>query len=218
MKFQVGKIRHPKSILIPLGIILLAISTTFYLKDQKTSSPPVIQESSTVTYSTDNPSEEKPGNDYKWSGKTGEPKYIRLSSIHTEGYIQNVGIDQNKQVAVPNNIHLAGWFRDSVIPGEKGLSIIDGHVDGRASAGIFKNLGNLKQGDEFTVEMGSGSLKTFRVKKVSTIDTNAAVNILFSQDPQIESQLNLITCGGTFNKQARQYDKRVIVVSELINK
>lgn len=219
MRLQLHKLKKPKSVLILLGVVALCIVALFvYFNNRKSDTPSEVQESSTITFSTDNPSEEKPKDDYRWSGKPDEPKHIRLNTIQAEGYIQNVGVDQNKQVAVPNNIHVAGWFKDSVRPGEKGLSIIDGHVDGRTSAGIFKQLSNLKQGDEFTVELGNGNIKTYRVKKVLTIDTNAAANELFSQDPQIESQLNLITCGGTFDKRSKQYDKRVIAVSELINK
>ena len=218
MKLTLRKLSNSRSLAVLFGIVTLFVISWFvYIRSDQTNITPSDPESSVVTYSTDNPSEEKPKDDFKWLGKSEEPKYIRLNTIQTEGYIQNVGVDQSKQVAVPNNIHLAGWFRDTVRPGEKGLSIIDGHVDGRTSAGIFKSLGNLKQGDQFTIEMGNGNLKTFKIKKVSTVDTNLANNELFSQDPMIKSQLNLITCGGTFDKQSKQYDKRVIAVSELVN-
>ena len=218
MKLTLRKLSNSRSLAVLFGIVTLFVISWFvYIRSDQTNITPSDPESSVVTYSTDNPSEEKPKDDFKWLGKSEEPKYIRLNTIQTEGYIQSVGVDQNKQVAVPNNIHLAGWFRDTVLPGKKGLSIIDGHVDGRTSAGIFKSLGNLKQGDQFTIEMGNGNLKTFKIKKVSTVDTNLANNELFSQDPLIKSQLNLITCGGTFDKQSKQYDKRVIAVSELVN-
>ena len=218
MKLTLRKLSNSRSLAVLFGIVTLFVISWFvYIRSDQTNITPSDPESSVVTYSTDNPSEEKPKDDFKWLGKSEEPKYIRLNTIQTEGYIQSVGVDQNKQVAVPNNIHLAGWFRDTVLPGKKGLSIIDGHVDGRTSAGIFKSLGNLKQDDQFTVEMGNGSSKTFKIKKVSTIDTSLANNELFSQDPLIKSQLNLITCGGTFDKQSKQYDKRVIAVSELVN-
>lgn len=169
-----------------------------------------------VTYSTDKPSEEKPGDDFKWQGGADDPKFIRVSSVGVEGYIQNVGVDQNQEVAVPDNIHMAGWFADSVKPGQTGLSIIDGHVDGNTQDAIFKNLPAVQPGAEIIVEFGSGEKKTFRVMDVVTTKEDEAASVLFSQKPTVTSQLNLITCIGTFNEETRRYDERVIVTAELI--
>lgn len=174
------------------------------------------QQAEIITYSTDKPDEGKPGDDHVWQGGSEDPKYIKLPTIGAEGFVQNVGVDQNQQVAVPNNIHIAGWFVDSVKPGNKGLSIIDGHVDGRQNPGIFMNLVNLKENDLYTVEFGDGSVKQFRVIGVTSVETAKAANILFSQSPKVANQLNLITCGGTFDHDSQRYDKRVIVYSELV--
>lgn len=168
-----------------------------------------------VTYSTNQPDETKPGKDYKWQGKPEDPKYIKLPSIKSEGYIQNVGVDQHSAVAVPGNIHIAGWFTQSARPGQEGLSIIDGHVDGWTSHGIFFNLKNLKVGDTYTVEMGNSKKYTYKVTKTDSVETDKAATILYSQDPSIKNQLNLITCGGQFDKKSKQYLKRIIVTSSL---
>lgn len=82
-----------------------------------------------VTYSTETPEEKLPVDaGYSWKGQKNDPKRIVISKIGVDSLVQNVGVDQNQQIAVPNNIHIAGWFIDSVRPGESGLSIIDGHV------------------------------------------------------------------------------------------
>ena len=39
---------------------------------------------------------------------------------------------------------------------------------------------------------------------------------LFSQNPEITSQLNLITCGGKFDKASSSYENRVILASKLL--
>ena len=219
MKFRPSKhVSLPKKYILLLGAIILGLGLTLYrLQPKPDKHQPVSFNSLPITYSTDTPDENKPANDYKWSGKPEEPKYIRLSTIQTEGFIQTVGVDQHKQVAVPDNIHIAGWFKDSVRPGEQGLSIIDGHVDGRKERGIFKRLIELKQNDEFKVEMGNSRTKTFRVMKVVSVEVKDAANVLFSQDPSIKNQLNLITCGGNFNQQSGQYNNRIIVISELVS-
>lgn len=187
----------------------------FTLLHKETPTP--ARASEVITFSTDKPDEQKPDADtFVWKGGRADPKYISLPAINAGGFIQNVGIDQRSAVAVPSNIHMAGWFAESSRPGQTGLSIIDGHVDGRQNDGIFKNLIKLKENDELTIELGSGAVKRFKVKKVTSVDTDRSAEVLFSHDPALSSQLNLITCGGNFNQQARQYDERVIVVTELI--
>ena len=170
-----------------------------------------------LTYSTKTPSEKRPDKkSYVWKGDPTDPKYLSLPSIKTEGFIQKVSVDQNNQVAVPNNIYMAGWFAESAIPGAKGLSIIDGHLDGKTADGIFINLAKLKPGDVYTVEFGNGSKKQFKVLSVKSMPTDQTAAVLFSQDPAAPNQLNLITCGGSYNKKAGSYDQRVVVTSQAI--
>ena len=169
-----------------------------------------------ITFSTDTPNEVKPDVGYSWPGKPGGPKYISLPSINSGGYIQKVGVDQNRAIAVPNNVHFAGWFVESARPGDRGLSIIDGHVDGRESDGVFKRLAELSEGDTFTVEFGDGTVRTFRVTGVTSVHADSAENALFSQGSWVSSQLNLITCGGSFDAATGAYDERVIVASTVV--
>lgn len=169
-----------------------------------------------IASSTNTPAEIAPKKEtYQWVGSDDEPKYIVLPSISAEGFVQKANVDQNNEIAVPSNIHMAAWFLKSAKPGMPGLSIIDGHVNGRENAGIFKDLSKLKNGDVYSVELGSGEIKQYRVFKNETVAVADSVNILFSQDPKVPSQLNLITCGGTFDKKSQSYDKRVIVSSSL---
>ncbi len=171
-----------------------------------------------VTYSTNKPSEAPiPQASYNWKGSADDPKFISLPTISASGFVQFMGIDQNKQIATPTNVNFAGWYINSVLPGQEGLSIIVGHVDGLTSPGIFYHLDDLKTGDEFTVERGDGTLLNYQVKKVSAVSTEDAVNVLFSQDPSIKSQLNLITCGGVFNHALKEYEQRIIIGAALVN-
>lgn len=169
---------------------------------------------SVITVSTDTPGEDKPGNDYLWRGSANDPKRITMPGIDLKAFIVQVGVDQNKQIAVPNNIHIAGWFVDSVKPGDKGLSIIDGHVNGRKEKGVFKDIERLKAGDQYRIDFADGLVREFVVRAVTVVPNADAAGVLFSQDPTIERQVNLITCAGRFDPAARIYDKRVIVVSE----
>lgn len=172
-----------------------------------------------ITYSTDVPEETPPDKNFVWRGQANDPKKIVITSVGIDAYVQNVGVDQNKQIAVPGNVYIAGWFVDSVRPGEKGLSIIDGHIDGRTQQGaVFKNLPNVSVGDEATIIFGDGTEKHFRVLKTVDVPANkTAASALFSQEPKVSSQLNLITCVGLFDTTTNQYKNRFIVSLELID-
>lgn len=198
------------------GVLLLSVTVLFLivLRPQYSLLPDPVAK--VVTYSTNIPEEVPPSETYEWVGGTDDPKKIVIPSIGVDSYVQNVGIDQNNDVAVPENIHLAGWFVESVRPGNKGLSIIDGHLNGIKEDGIFIHLEKLKPGDVVTVESGDGSSLNFAVKNIQIVDLATAAEVLYSQDPSIRHQLNLVTCGGEYDRDIRLYNKRVVVVSELM--
>lgn len=165
-----------------------------------------------ATTSTDAPSEQPVPDDY--TVPADKPLSIQLPSIKAKGFIQQVGVDKNNQMVVPSNVHMGGWYTGSVLPGEEGLSIIDGHVNGLYAKGIFANLSKLKSGDAFTVTFGDKSVKNFKVKALKTVSTEEANTVLYERDSSAVKQLNLITCTGRYEKSTRTYDQRIIVVAE----
>jgi LPXTG-site transpeptidase (sortase) family protein len=203
---------------IAFGFILAgSVSLVVYYGHKHQAQKPItINPNATVNQSTNNPSE-GPVKDSDFSNvPADQPKQIILGTIHAKGYIQKVATDsKTNQVGVPSNVNVAGWYTESVKPGQAGLSVIDGHVSGKYTDGIFKHLGSLEAGDTYQIVFGDNSIKTFKVRSVQTLPIADAGKILLTPDPTIKSQLNLITCGGSFNKQAQQYDKRTIVISEL---
>lgn len=172
-----------------------------------------------ITHSVDRPSEDKQAAvSHAWRGPGDYPARLTIPSINVDAPVQNVGIDQRREVAVPDNIHFVGWFVDSKKPGELGHSIIDGHVNGASNtAGVFARLGSLQAGNEFTIERGDATKLTYKVIGVQEVAHDEAANTLFSQEPGVKSQLSLITCSGTYSEQIKTFDKRTIVRAELIS-
>lgn len=168
--------------------------------------------------SAENVSEEIITEDFEWQGEQNHPKYINLPSITSSGFIENNGINSKNEIAVPANVHKAGWFDQSSLPGQRGLSIISGHLNGpsRNTNGIFANLDQLRSGQQFTVELGNGQILNYEVMEVNTYSYEEAAQYLFSQKPEISSQLNLITCSGNFDTEISTFDERTIVVSKLV--
>lgn len=168
-----------------------------------------------VTTTVDVPSEEQPPATY--AVPATHPLSIEIQKRNIKGYIQRVGIDQFGAVAAPNNIHKAGWFVDSVTPGQKGLSIIDGHEGGPTMDGIFKHLTDVAIGDQIIITMGDKSQYTYQVFEREVLAEEASASALFNQSPQsIDGQLNVITCTGLFDEKTQTYNKRVIVYAKRI--
>lgn len=166
-----------------------------------------------IRHTTTTPSETPVPQSYKTPNE--QPLSISIPSVDIRGFIQKVGVDQHRAIAAPNNVHLAGWFVDSVKPGQKGLSIIDGHVNGRTQDGVFKNLSRVRSGDLVTVTEAGGKKYTYKVFKTTTLPNKKAAEALFQQDPSVASQLNLITCAGQYDGKTRTYTDRVIVYASL---
>jgi hypothetical protein len=208
----------PKKYFVAIGAYLVVVAVIgvviqSHRSPKKTINNPQPQ-AEVITNSTDTPDEQKPDKaTYQWHGGPNDPKYIDLPTITGGGFLQNVGVDQHQEIAVPNNVYLAGWFIKSVRPGEKGLSIIDGHVVGRVNNGIFGTLHSLKVGDTFSVAFGDTTNKSFTVKKMISVAVTGAPGVLFSQDPNITNQLNLITCTGKYDATTHLYDQRLIVIA-----
>ncbi len=199
-----------------LGLALLVIGLRMIILDTTPLGMP--DPAKVVNYDTAQPGESKPSNDDYSAYTVGakEPRTISIPSLKLFGLVQKVGLNKENAIAVPTNVHFAGWYVGRVAPGDKGLSIIDGHVSGRQSDGIFKNLAKAKIGQEIVIEFGDKSIKKFSVMAIKIVPEKQAASALFSQDENVERQLNLITCIGKFNDKTQTYDDRVIVEAKFI--
>lgn len=170
-----------------------------------------------INYSTAQPSENKPTeacNEY--TTDDAMPERINISAIGVSGCILQVGIDQHNAIAVPDNIYVAGWYIRSSPPGKPGLSVINGHMSGQYKVdALFQHVDRLKAGDSFTITLGSGKVLTYEIYKTQTVQLDVSARVVLDKDPNVSSQLNLITCGGQYDKNSKFYDQRIIVSAAL---
>ena len=96
-------------------------------------------------------------------------------------------------MATPGNINLTGWFDRSSRPGQKGLSVIVGHVSGWTAKGAFYSLDKLKAGDIVTIVLGNDSSVKYKVVDINIVNTDKAASYLFNTLESTSSELNLIT-------------------------
>lgn len=215
---------HRRRVTILVLALLLAmtligvIAFELWQRHQATNNPQPRIETSVITNSTDQPDETVPSSacdDYKVSAS--QPRVIEIPALDVRGCIQRVGIDQHENIAVPTNIHLAGWYTQSVLPGEKGVSLIAGHVLGRYTKAIFADMDTLKPNDTINITKGDGSVLAFEVVDTARYPVDEVMKHLFDPLKGVERQLTLITCGGTYDKAAQTYDERVVVRAKLVS-
>lgn len=202
-------------LLLILGSLGIAYGLFFiwdwYSHTQGAAQPPA---NKVVVVSSPTPDEKPVSSDTSYEVEPDQPRRIVIPAINLNGFIQRVSEDQNKEISTPSNINYAGWFVGSVKPGDSGLSIIDGHVSGRYSTALFANLGSLKKGDVVKVEFGDDSLRQFEVVEKRELPRDETAPYLFKKHNNIDRQLNLITCGGAFDKKSNQYNNRVVIVTK----
>ncbi len=143
------------------------------------------------------------------------PQTLVIPSLNISAAVESVGLDKNGLMDIPSNFVNTAWYNLGPRPGETGNAVIDGHVDTPAGApSVFWNIKNMQQGDEIDVVDVSGKKYRFKVTAVTSYRFDAfPVNTVFGTYPK--ARLNLITCGGAWDRTTQNYSERVVVFSEI---
>ncbi len=143
------------------------------------------------------------------------PSRLRIPSLGIDTNVQHVGVGKTGNMAVPTNYTDVGWYRLGTVPGFVGSAVMDGHVDnGLALPGVFKQLNQIKKGDELFVDTAGGATRRFVVQEVALYPyQEVPLQKLFSRADQ--ARLNLVTCDGAWVQGAKTYDHRLVVYATL---
>lgn len=205
------------SVILLVSLALISYGVwSLWGRYSRTHQTPVEIPLETITYSTNEPDESLPLCDDNYDVLDDSPRAIEIVSQKISGCVQRVGIDQNNAIAVPSNVHLAGWYVNSPLPGQEGVSIIDGHVLGQYGNAIFTNLKDVREGEVVRIQFGDMSWKEFEIIQVLNLSIEETSSQMFEQLSDVERQLTLITCGGSFDKDSQTYERRVLVRARLI--
>lgn len=145
----------------------------------------------------------------------GLPKRLKVPQINIDIALESVGLTSRGAVDVPRGRANAAWFNLGPRPGEVGNAVIDGHygIWKNGQTAVFNNLSKLKKGDKLYIIDAQGATTTFVVREFKTYDWTSSVPKIFFSDDE-KSHLNLITCGGTWNKTSQNYSKRLVVFTD----
>jgi len=143
--------------------------------------------------------------------KNDFPVRIEIPKLKVKAAIQQRGLNAKGEMATPTNFKDVAWYKLGTVPGNVGSAVMAGHLDNAiALSGVFKNLSQLRAGDEIYIHMNSGKKLKFVVDAKETYTyNNAPANTIFNRKDK--RRLNLITCEGKWIKDKKTYSHRLVV-------
>lgn len=144
------------------------------------------------------------------------PERLLIPEIGVDATVQHVGIKSTGEMANPSNFTDVAWYKHGTVPGLTGSAVVAGHVDNAlALNGVFKDLRNLKKGDDVYVVREDGRRLHFKVEELKYYPyDNAPASAIFNAADA--KRLNLITCAGIWLKDKKTYTERLVVYARLV--
>jgi sortase (surface protein transpeptidase) len=143
------------------------------------------------------------------------PVHLAIPALGISTTVVELGLQRNGQVMVPASVHVVGWFRYGPTPGQLGSSVILGHVDSYHGPGVFFRLKTLRAGHLIRVALADGAAATFAVTRVVQYP-KARFPARLIYGSRAARSLNLVTCGGLFNRSTGHYESNIVVFSTLV--
>ncbi|MGI5284169.1 class F sortase [Nonomuraea polychroma] len=142
------------------------------------------------------------------------PESIDIPSIDVEAPLMKLGLEKNGDVELPpyEKPKVAGWYSGSAVPGEKGASVIIGHVDTKTAPAVFYKLRQLRKGETVKVERSDGKTVTYKVDSIEQVHKDSFP----TRRVYVEEGLRLVTCGGKFDYAQGEYLDNIIVYASQV--
>jgi hypothetical protein len=129
--------------------------------------------------------------------------------------MMKLGLNKDGAIQVPPLLSgKTGWYKQSPSPGQKGPSIILGHIDSYKGPSVFFHLDEVKPGEHVSVTRADGTKAHFTVDAIRQYSKkNFPSKKVYGKVDY--PALRLITCGGVFDKHAKSYESNTVVYAHL---
>jgi sortase (surface protein transpeptidase) len=151
--------------------------------------------------------------------KRSDPVRLKIPAIGVNAPVMQVGLNADGTVQVPplSAHNLVGWYKYGATPGQRGASVLLGHVDSVTGLSVFFKLKNLHKGEKIYVQLADGQVATFVIDGLqktpkTTFPTDAVYGKL--SDPG----LRVVTCGGAYDPATGHYLDNIIVYAHLMTR
>ena len=146
------------------------------------------------------------------------PVTLDIPSIRVTSQLLHLGLEENGSLQVPQDTGQgapASWYNGSPTPGERGPSVMLGHVNALGgNTGVFADLQKLKNGDQVSVTRADGSTAQFAVYRGALYSKNSFPTLEVYGNTS-GSELRLITCDG-YNAATGEFDDNYVIYAKLI--
>lgn len=143
------------------------------------------------------------------------PVELRIPAIGLTVSLSTLGLNPDGTVQVPTDVQQPGWFRLGPSPGQEGSAVILGHVDSYQGPAVFFSLRSLVAGDQVDVTLVDGVTTHFKVTSVAMYLKQSFPDQQV-YGPHGYSALQLVTCGGVFDRDTGHYLSNVVVYTSLV--
>ena len=146
-----------------------------------------------------------------------EPVTLDIPAINVRTDLIKLGLRDNGSLEVPEdtgNGAPASWYNGSPTPGERGPSVMLGHVNSpNGRGGVFADLRKLTPGTDITVSRTDGSTAVFTVDRGALYSKNEFPTLeVYGNTPGAE--LRLITCDG-YDPATGLFDDNYVIYAKL---
>ncbi len=170
------------------------------------SPEPVISKSSTL---------QSDANSANVSLPRSVPTRLRIDGIRVDAPMIALGLDKSGAMQTPNNGNDTGWYTGAPTPGEMGPSIIAAHVDTKSGPAVFWKLGQIEIGAIVEIDRADGTTARFRVEAVEQyLQSEFPTEKVYGNTSH--AAVRLITCGGVYDQNSKQYTHNTVVFGSLV--
>ncbi|GHH32416.1 class F sortase [Streptomyces candidus] len=146
------------------------------------------------------------------------PRRVEVPSLGVAAPVSPRGLDSFGAVDPPpyEQPRTVGWYRDGARPGASGVALLVGHVDTRSKPAVFYGLSSARPGEQIRITGADGSVTEFTIDDVQVFSRDKFdAKKVYGPRVAGRAELRLITCGGTYDHEARAYTANVVVSAYL---
>ncbi|MET9323995.1 class F sortase [Streptomyces sp. NPDC003038] len=146
------------------------------------------------------------------------PQRVDIPSIGVQAPVISRGLDADGAIEAPpyDRPGTVGWWGGGVQPGAAGAALMVGHVDTRSKPAVFYGLSSAQPGDKVRVVRADGSVAEFTIEDIRVYErAGFDPHKAYGQRIKGRAELRLVTCGGRYDRAAKEYTANVVVSAYL---
>ncbi len=137
------------------------------------------------------------------------PQHLQIPNLGISVGVSILGLNKDNTVQVPTSFAIPGWYKYGPTPGERGSSVILGHVDSHTGPGVFYRLNQLRPGMPVIVTLADHVVVHFKVIGVRMYTkSNFPDKVVYGS--RTYGALQLVTCGGAFDPVTGHYESNIV--------